>query len=112
MTESLNTAENIKQLAISAFCENSNLSGSYQEIFKAYIIFLTLPVTTATPERTFSKLKLIKNYLRNRMTQDRLSNLSILSIEKEMAQKTDFSKIVDQFASVNAKREYNFKNLK
>ena len=30
-----------------------------------FLLFLTLPVTVATAERSFSKLKLIKTYLRN-----------------------------------------------
>jgi Mn-dependent DtxR family transcriptional regulator len=45
---------------------------------------LTLPVTTATAERSFSKLKLIKNYLKTSMG---LSDLSILSIETEHFEK-------------------------
>ena len=74
----------------------------------AYVLFLTLPVTTATPERTFSKLKLIKNYLRNSMNHDRLTDLSVLSIQKEDAKNVDFSGIIDDFASVNARRTHNF----
>ena len=69
---------------------------------------MTLPVTTATPERTFSKLKLIKTYLRNRMSQDRLSDLSLLSIEREAAQKTDFERTIENFASANAQRRHKF----
>jgi hypothetical protein len=45
---------------------------------------LTLPVTTATAERSFSKLKVIKNYLKTSME---LSDLSILSIETENFEK-------------------------
>jgi hypothetical protein len=37
----------------------------------------TLPVTLTTAERSFSKLKLIKTYLRSSMGQDRLSELAI-----------------------------------
>ena len=44
---------------------------------------LTIPVTVASAERSFSKLKLIKSYLRSTMSQDRLSGLAILPIEKE-----------------------------
>ena len=48
-----------------------------------FILFLTLPVTVATAERSFSKLKLIKNYLRSTMGQERLSGLAMLSIEND-----------------------------
>ena len=56
-------------------------------------IFLSLPVTTATAERSFSKLKLIKNFLRSQMSQDRLDGLSMLSIEAEKANQMDQSKV-------------------
>ena len=47
-------------------------------------ILLTILVTVASTERSFSKLKLIKSYLRSTMPQERLSGLAILSIVKEM----------------------------
>ena len=49
----------------------------------AYRILLTIHVTIASTERSFSKLKLIKSYLRSTMSKERLSGLVILSIEKE-----------------------------
>ena len=50
----------------------------------AFRILLTIPVTVASAKISFSKLKLIKSYLRSTMSQERLSGLAILSIEKEM----------------------------
>ena len=47
-------------------------------------IFLTIAVSVATCERSFSKLKLIKNYLRSSMSTLRLRNLAILSIEQQL----------------------------
>jgi hypothetical protein len=67
-------------------------------------IFLTLPVTVASNERSFSKLKIIKNFLRSTMSQDRLTNLAILSIEKEVTKTIDFDVIIDQFASRKCRR--------
>lgn len=43
-------------------------------------ILITLPVTTAEPERTFSALKRIKTFLRNRTAEDRLNGLAALNI--------------------------------
>ncbi|CAI6370683.1 unnamed protein product [Macrosiphum euphorbiae] len=45
---------------------------------------LTSPVTTASNERCFSKLKLIKNHLRTTMTSSRLNDLIILDSEKDI----------------------------
>jgi len=43
-------------------------------------ILLTIAVSIATCERSFSKLKLILTYLRASMGQDRLSDLALLSV--------------------------------
>ncbi|XP_060881484.1 52 kDa repressor of the inhibitor of the protein kinase-like [Metopolophium dirhodum] len=47
-------------------------------------VLATLPVTTATPERTFSTLKRIKNYLRNATGEDRLTGLALLSVHRNI----------------------------
>jgi len=44
---------------------------------------LTIPISIASAERSFSKLKLIKSYLRSTMSQQRLKELALLSIEKD-----------------------------
>jgi len=44
---------------------------------------LTIPVLVASVERKFSKLKLIKSYLRSIMSQQKLNRLTLLSIEKK-----------------------------
>ena len=70
------------------------------------MLFLTLPVTVtvATYERSFSKLKLVKNYLRSTMSEERLSDLAMLSIENERARKLETAKLVDIFAQEKARK--------
>ncbi|KAL4132547.1 hypothetical protein QTP88_009676 [Uroleucon formosanum] len=80
------------------------LQDVYPNLEVALRIFLTMPVTTATCERSFSKLKLIKNYLRSTMGQERLSNLAILSIEQEIASKIDYTSIIEEFSSKKARK--------
>ena len=46
-------------------------------------LYLFMFVTNCTGERSFSKMKLIKSYLRNIMGKDRLSSLTLLSSEHE-----------------------------
>lgn len=46
-------------------------------------LVLTIPATTASVERSFSALKRIKTYSRNRIDQERLFSLAVISIEAE-----------------------------
>ena len=48
------------------------LEMAFSELLKAAKIAITLPVSTAGCERSFSKLKLIKNHLRTTMVNERL----------------------------------------
>ena len=47
----------------------NSAASAFPNVLTTLLIFLTLPVTTAAAERFFSKLKLIKNYLRSQMSQ-------------------------------------------
>lgn len=82
---------------------------SVPEVATVLKLFLTIPVTSATAERLFSKLKLIKSYLRSTMAQQRLSDLSVLSIENEKIRSLDINMLVDKFAEKNARRSQKFK---
>ena len=73
----------------------------------AFRILLIISVTVSSVERSFSKLKLIKSYLRSTMSQERLSRLSILSIEKEMLAEFECKNLISNFASQKS-RKINF----
>jgi len=74
----------------------------------AYRILLTIPVTVASTKRSFSKLKLLKSYLRSTMSQERLSGLALISIENDILEKIQYEDLVDEFASKNAGRVARF----
>jgi len=76
----------------------------YPNISIAYRILFTVPVTVASAERSFSKLKLLLNYLRSTMSQERLNGLATLCIEKLLLDQIDLNTIVDDFVSRNATR--------
>ncbi len=67
-------------LELITFMHDTDLSEIYPNFWTALRIALTLPVTVAQAERSFSKLKLIKSYLRSTMSQQRLNGLAIISI--------------------------------
>ncbi|PWA52825.1 zinc finger MYM-type protein 1 [Artemisia annua] len=70
----------------------------------AYRVLLTIPVTVASAERSFSKLKLLKSYLRSSMSQERLNGLAMIAIENDLLVNVDYKELVKNFASKNARR--------
>ena len=76
-----------------------DLTSTFHQLRFLIIIYLTIPVSSATAERAFSVLKRIKTWLRNSMGQERLSALSILNIEQELAASIDIDEIIKNFAA-------------
>ena len=68
-------------------------------------IFATLPVTTASSERSFSALKIIKSYLRSTMGETRLNGLSTLYINKDIL--LDIDQVIDEFGRQNRLLKFN-----
>ena len=60
---------------------------------------LTIPVTVASSKLSFSKLKLLKSYLRSTMTQERLNDLAMIAFESDMLEKIDYESIIEIFIS-------------
>jgi hypothetical protein len=58
----------------------------YPNVFVLLTIIMTVPVTVASTERSFSRLKLIKTCLGTTMGQEGLTELAILSIQKTYLQ--------------------------
>ena len=54
----------------------------YPYIKVLLLIFATLPVIEATPERSFSVLKLIENYIRTTISESQLYELTLMYISK------------------------------
>ncbi|XP_058185930.1 uncharacterized protein LOC131303155 [Rhododendron vialii] len=78
-----------KSIDILDFIKSYWKDGGFQMVWVAYRILLTIPVTVASAERSFSKLKLIKTYLRTTMSQERLNGLAMISIENEYLDKLE-----------------------
>ena len=77
----------------------NNLESTFPNVEIALRIYLSLMVSNCSGERSFSKLKRIKNELRTSMHQDRLNHLSLLSIEHELLREIDEKVIISKFAS-------------
>ena len=71
----------------------------------SFILYLTVPVSIASFERSFSKLKLIKSHVRSTMEENRLSApaIGLLSIESDSVESLSFGDIISEFASRKAR---------
>ena len=67
-------------------------------------IFLTISISVASHECSFSKLKLVKTYLRSQMSDERLSGLAVLSIEQELAEELNFHDVIKDFDTRKARK--------
>jgi len=82
----------------------TRLHECFANVSTALRILLTVPVTVASGERSFSKLKLIKTYLRSTMTQDRFNGLALLSIENDIATSLNYTDLLSVFANAKARK--------
>ena len=103
MTRSSSSELQLKK--VQPFLTEKQMASGLPKLSILYKIYLTLPVSSAIAERSFSRLKLIKNYLRSTMTNERLSGLALISIERDLAENVDFESTINRFASMKSRRK-------
>ncbi|XP_053575281.1 zinc finger MYM-type protein 1-like [Bombina bombina] len=86
------------------FILQNKLLDNVPNVSVALRILLTLQVSVASGERSFSKLKLIKSYIRSTMLEKRLVGLATISIEHTQAAALDLAEMVTKFAKEKARR--------
>lgn len=91
-------------LAVLQSMRQTGLHRVYCELYKLYRIFATLPITTASCERTFSKLTVVKSKLRSTMSQKRLESLMILFAESDITVNLTYDSVIDSFAVMGPRR--------
>lgn len=74
----------------------------YPNIYRILSILLTMPVSTATAERSFSAMRRIKNYLRSTMGESRFSALALMHIHKDFQH--DVDQAIAEFAGAANRR--------
>ena len=70
------------------------------EVHKLLRLYLTVPVTSATSERTFSALRRLKNCMHSTMRQDRLNSCMLLHCHKPHTETIESEEIAKRFASL------------
>lgn len=88
------------------FIVEKNLISSFPECCSLLRLFLTLPVSTASAERTMSSLKRVKDRQRSTMSAEALDDFSILFIEQQVANQMDLDATIEVFAEKKARRGF------
>jgi len=74
------------------------LKAAFPLVLRLYQLALTLPVSTASCERSFSCIKRVKTYTRTSMKETRLCGLGFMSIENEITRGDNFlNNVVEKF---------------
>jgi len=73
------------------------LKNIYLRLLKLLQIAVTIPINSATCERSFSSMRCVKMFLSS-MGQERFSYLSILCLDRVTANSIDTQLIVDKFS--------------
>ena len=81
------------------------LKSTFPSVETLLRIYLTIPISNATGERSFSALKRIKNVQRNMIGQIRLNALAILNIESDETKKIDFDEVINEFAKRKCRKK-------
>ncbi|XP_066947130.1 uncharacterized protein [Macrobrachium rosenbergii] len=98
-------SDDMTALELLTFVHKKHLEELYPNLWVALRIACTLPVTVASAERSFSKLKLIKTYLRSSMGHDRLTGLAIIIISHEVGKQVSYEDIIDDFVNKKARKQ-------
>ena len=88
------------------------ISPSEKELLNQIVILaklkLVMPATNSTSERSFSAMRRLKTYLRSTMTQERLNQLLIFHIHKEVTDTLTMREIANEFISKNERHVHIF----
>ena len=74
----------------------------YPNVYILHTILGTLPVSTATSERSFNTMKRLKTYLKSSIGNERMTGLALLSIHKD--RHIDREKIMNDFVASSNRR--------
>lgn len=75
---------------------------------KSIKLLQTVPVSTATAERSFSTLRRLKTYLRSTMGQKRLNRLAILNAHQDILDELNLKMLINNFILNNQVRRNIF----
>ena len=84
---------------------------SFPSVYRVVKLALLLPVATTTVERCFSKLKLVKTDLRNRIGPEFLNNAMVCAVEKDFLSEVKDDDVMDRFQAMKKEGDKSIRYL-
>ena len=101
-----------KITSVHTICESMNSNDIFKEmlptVHQLLRLYLTLPITSATSERTFSALRQLLTYLRSKMTEKRLNSCLLLHVHKDLTDSLDLISVAKEFIGLTDERQKHF----
>ena len=104
-----------KVTSIRTICNAMNTQGVFKtmlsEVHKLLSIYLTIPMTTATCERTFSAIRHVLMYKRSTLVQKQLNNCLLLYVHKNLTDGLDMTLVAKDFICNDERHKFFLVNL-
>lgn len=78
---------------------------AFPDLYRLLNIALVMPPTSASCERSFSSLRMIKNYLRSTVCDTKLDSLGVIAIHRKRAKKLSLDLFLDRFVGRHNNRK-------
>ena len=76
----------------------------FSMLYRLICLVLIIPISTATTERAFSAMNIIKNKLRSKMGDEYLGDCMVLHIEKEYVESVTNEEVIEEFEASSTRR--------
>lgn len=97
--------ENLVNISdLSQWLVKTRKSEIFPLVYRVVTLILTLSVSTATTERSFSAMKIVKTRLRNKMEDEYLSDCLLVFIEREIVETVSTDLLIDDFRDLKERR--------
>ena len=93
----LSGKEHIPDAVSSTLVSINTKKGWFPNIYAILCLIAVVPASSNSCERSISKLRLIKTYLRSCMSENRLSSLAVLNIHRDI--EVDLDEVLNIFAT-------------
>jgi len=103
VVEQHQSAESV-ELRMYKLITGANLQTVLPNILVGLRIYFCLMVTNCSGERSFSKLKRIKNELRSTIHREQLNRLTLMSLQHEVLHERELRELIDKFAKVKSRK--------